>query len=51
MTPITELDQLKQQHALLLRRLLAVSRERDELVKQIAALRLRAEPTRDQAAP
>jgi hypothetical protein len=38
MTPVTEIEQLKQQNALLLRRLLAISRERDELAKQLAAL-------------
>ena len=39
MTPSTEVDQLKQQNALLLKRLLVVSRERDALAKQLAALR------------
>lgn len=38
MTPATELDQLKQQNALLLKRLMVISRERDALAKQIAAL-------------
>ncbi|MGB2714172.1 MAG: hypothetical protein WBC51_08345 [Vicinamibacterales bacterium] len=38
MTPVTEIDQLKQQNALLLKRLLTVSRERDELAKQLATL-------------
>ena len=36
--PATEVDQLKQQNALLLKRLMMVSRERDALMKQIAAL-------------
>lgn len=37
-SPLTELDQLKQQNALLLRRLLTVSRERDELRRQLEAM-------------
>jgi hypothetical protein len=38
-TPGTlELDELRRQNALLLRRLIAISRERDELLKRIAAL-------------
>jgi hypothetical protein len=37
MTPTTEVDQLKQQNAMLLKRLMAVSRERDYLIKQLAA--------------
>jgi hypothetical protein len=37
--PLTELEQLKQQNALLLRRLLTVSRERDDLRRQLDALR------------
>ena len=36
MTPVTEVEQLKQQNALLLKRLLLVSRERDALLKQLA---------------
>jgi hypothetical protein len=36
--PLTELDQLKQQNALLLRRLMVVSRERDDLRCQLEAL-------------
>jgi hypothetical protein len=36
--PLTELDQLKRQNALLLKRLLVISRERDALKLQIAAL-------------
>jgi hypothetical protein len=36
--PLTEVEQLKQQNALLLKRLMVVSRERDELAKQLAAL-------------
>ena len=36
--PLTELEQLKQQNALLLRRLLRVSRERDELKRQLDAV-------------
>ena len=47
MTPVTEVEQLKQQNALLLRRLLAVSRERDALAKQVAALQ--PEPERQVA--
>jgi hypothetical protein len=50
MTPVTEVDQLKAQNALLLRRLMQVSRERDELLKRIAALRLDAEPKAAEAA-
>jgi hypothetical protein len=38
MTPLTEVEQLKQQNALLLKRLLLLSRERDALAKQLAAL-------------
>ena len=38
-TPLTEIDQLRQQNAMLLRRLIALSRERDELAKQLAAQR------------
>jgi hypothetical protein len=37
-TPVTEVEQLKQQNALLLKRLIVVSRERDALAKQLAAL-------------
>lgn len=43
MTPVTEIDQLKRQNALLLKRLLLVSRERDQLLRQIAALEPHAE--------
>jgi hypothetical protein len=39
MTPVTEIDQLRQQNSLLLRRLLVISRERDQLLKQLAATR------------
>jgi hypothetical protein len=39
MTPPTEIDQLKQQNALLLKRLLVISRERDQALEQLAALR------------
>jgi hypothetical protein len=38
-TPISEIDQLRQQNALLLKRLLIVSRQRDELAKQLAAVK------------
>jgi hypothetical protein len=38
MTAVTEIDQLKQQNALLLKRLLKLSRERDALAKQLAAV-------------
>jgi hypothetical protein len=38
MTPLTELEQLKQQNALLLRALTRIKLERDALRKQIAAL-------------
>jgi hypothetical protein len=38
MTPATEVEQLKQQNALLLKRLLVISRERDALAQQLAAL-------------
>lgn len=37
MTPVTEVEQLKRQNALLLKRLLNVSRDRDELARQLAA--------------
>jgi hypothetical protein len=50
MTPVTELDQLRQQNSLLLRRLMTVSRERDQLVKEIVKLRLDAEPRDAEAA-
>jgi hypothetical protein len=43
-TPVTEVEQLKQQNALLLKRLLVVSRQRDELARQLAALRPEAVP-------
>ena len=36
--PVTEVEQLKAQNALLLKRLLVVSRQRDELLKQLATL-------------
>ena len=36
-TPVTEVEQLKQQNALLLRRLMIVSRERDDLRRQLDA--------------
>lgn len=39
MTPLTEVEQLRQQNSLLLKRLLVISRQRDELAKQLAALR------------
>lgn len=35
--PVTEIEQLRQQNALLLRRLLIVTRERDELRRQLEA--------------
>jgi hypothetical protein len=38
MTPVTELDQLKQQNALLLRALQRANREKDELAKRLAAI-------------
>ena len=38
MTPVTEVEQLKAQNALLLKRLLTVSRQRDELARQLAEL-------------
>lgn len=34
-TPLTEVEQLRQQNALLLRRLMVVSRERDALRRQL----------------
>ncbi len=43
MTPVTEIDQLKQQNAMLLKRLLLLSRERDQLLKLVAALEPRVE--------
>lgn len=43
MTPATELEQLKQQNALLLKRLMVISRERDVLAKQVAAMDLQPE--------
>jgi hypothetical protein len=36
LTPVTEVEQLKQQNAMLLKRLMTVSRERDALLTQIA---------------
>jgi len=45
-TPLTEVEQLKQQNALLLRRLLIVSRERDDLRRQLAAAQT---PTQEDA--
>ena len=47
MTPTTEVEQLKQQNALLLKRLLTVSRERDQLAREIAKLRLDAVPANE----
>ena len=45
--PATELEQLRRQNALLLKRLLAVSRERDELTKKLAALRAPEAPNNE----
>lgn len=51
MTPsVTELDQLRRQNALLLRALMRVKRERDQLLQQLPALRPETAPRPETAA-
>ncbi len=49
MTPPTEIEELKRQNAMLLRRLLVISRQRDELAKQLAARRPETAHANDEA--